>query len=114
MKANEINHWRDVYSLPLTYDGRGYAWADNHAMALTFTGLSDNDRIKCVNAINENEPFQIRDLFNVGVEFYRGREKIFIVRGWGYLIGIGALNLSPEKAEVLQKQFIRHIFNCLN
>jgi hypothetical protein len=83
-------------------------------MAITFESLTHLERTKCIAAINELEEYKIQDLFNVGVHFYRGSEPIFIVRGWGEMIGTGGLNLTPEKAEELQGQFIRHIFNCLN
>lgn len=37
-----------------------------------------------------------------------------IIRGWGYLIGMGGLNLGPEKAKEIQDDFAQWIIETLS
>lgn len=39
---------------------------------------------------------------------------MFIIRGWGRLIGIGGYNLNPTKAAEIQDEFIEYFINLLN
>lgn len=40
--------------------------------------------------------------------------KVLLIRGWGYLTGIGGLNLPPEKAAVIQDDLADYICTRLN
>lgn len=107
--------WQDVYKLPLNLDewSDNYAWCKDGTMALTFDGLSVNERERCVKTINGEDNFKISGLSFDGCDFYQNGDYIFCVRGWGNLTGIGALNLPEEKALEIQDGFVQYIFDKL-
>jgi len=109
--------WQDVYELPLELDScSSYAWgkSGDGIMALQFKGANKIDRIKIIEAINGGNVKIREDIRNEGCDFYVGDTLIFYVRGWGYLTGTGALNLSEEKALEIQNGFIDHVLKSLS
>lgn len=44
----------------------------------------------------------------------RDGEPFLRMRGWGYLTGCGALNMSPEKAIIIQDSFLEYCLTKLN
>lgn len=44
---------------------------------------------------------------------YINDKKCILIRGWGYLTGIGGLNLSGEKASEIQNQLANYIIETL-
>ena len=113
INKTKIMNWKDVYQLPLKYDGYNYAWAENGTMTLMFDGLKENERKQIVSAINGESEFCVKGLTFDGCEFYVDREYVFCVRGWGRLTGTGGLNLGTKKAEKIQDEFIKFIANTL-
>ena len=106
--------WKEVYDLPLELDEySSYAWSKSGVMALQFKNISKEDKIKIVSSINGLTDRKIEGLTNKGVDFYINDKLAFYVRGWGNLTGIGALNLSEDKAIEIQNGFIDHIIKCL-
>lgn len=77
--------------------------------------------IDCINGVNI-EPYKFKKLFyhkNDGVVYYRveGKDqemKLFRVRGWGMLTGIGGYNLPVDKATEIQDAFTNYCVEMLN
>lgn len=113
MKNKHIT-WEKTYQLPLHFDGWNYAWAANDTMSLMFEfGMTKEDCQKIVDIINGDIEGSIEGIRNEDHEFFMGETYIFCVRGWGYLTGIGGLNLPQEKAAEIQDGFIKFIFGRL-
>ena len=76
------------------------------------------DRINGVNV----EPYKFKKLFyhkNDGIVYCRieGRDqemKLFRIRGWGMLTGIGGYNLPTDKAAEIQDTFTNYCVEMLN
>lgn len=112
--GKKIITWEDVYQLPLKYDGYTYCWSKNVTMSIMFDPIvSKKNREKITSAINNETSEKIEGLKYNGCEFYINGIYVFCVRGWGYLTGIGALNLDEEKALEIQNDFIRYIYEKL-
>ena len=109
----KIKNWRDVYTIPLEYDGITYAWSKNGDMALMFTNMPKEHREKCVNIINGTDDSKLDGIELDGIEFSIANVNMFCVRGWGNLTGIGGLNLPVEKAAELQNDFAKYIYDRL-
>jgi hypothetical protein len=115
MKNKEITNWKQVYQLPIKYDGVTYAWSKNNNMTLMFErSISEKDRILIVDAINGESNLKIENLTFDGCDFLLEGGHIFCVRGWGNLIGQGGLNLSEDRATEIQDGFINHVFKSLS
>ena len=112
-------HWQDVWNLPLKLDEYSgtYAWDTDNVMALSFNW---KDRIPTairqdiINAINGEDIVWPESWKHNGGDFFLGDKYVFCVRGWGHLIGCGALHLPEDEAARIQDEFIEYIFNCLN
>lgn len=115
LKASRIT-WRDVWELPLEYDGCLYAWSQNRVMALTFATDNQpfiNTVLHCINNANNNTRFDGE--FTVKDDDFFFHDKfVFRVRGWGHLTGCGAMNLPIKEAARIQDEFIAHILHQLN
>lgn len=106
--------WKDVYKLPLEYDGYTYCWSKNGTMSIMFSrDVSEKDRKRIVDSINGKSSSKIDGLTSNGPDFYQDNQYLFCVRGWGYLTGIGGLNLPEKKAIKLQDDFINHVLDKL-
>ena len=107
--------FKDVYQLPLEVDKYSiYAFCSNGVKALTFTIRENFIKEAVVNSINENQSKFEPKWTRSGNSFYYQDNLIFIIRGWGYLVGVGGLNLSNEKAAEIQEEFGQYILECLN
>lgn len=90
-----------------------YVWSSNNRIA--FTCLTDNRELlqRIIDKINGNSNEQ----FNAeckGQIIYIDGCKILLIRGWGYLTGIGGLNLSYEEATKIQDNFCEWCIERLN
>ena len=111
--------FKDVYKFPLIADVNGcFIWTDNSVMAFTEL-FEDNyefakylvDRINgTVEADDNLRPFKAIDDV---IEDNSGKE-VLLVRGWGHLVGIGALHLPVEEAAKIQDDFLDYCVNQLN
>lgn len=111
-----MENWKKYYPLPIENDDLCfYAWANNRTMVLMFAeDIEDDVREKICDSINGKGNYKIPNLKTDGIDFYDGKKYIFCVRGWGYLTGTGACNLSTKKAEKIQDAFKEHIYKSLN
>jgi len=113
--SDKLPNWKEIYQLPLEYDGFNYAFGKNGVMAITFNfGMNKDDKSKIIDIINGIDDNTIKDINFKGCDFYQDKEYIFCVRGWGYLTGCGALNYSEEKAIKIQDNFIKYINDRLD
>lgn len=113
MKTKNIT-WKEVYKLPLKYDGFNYAWSENNTMSLMFdSAINEYDCNLIVDCINGVSDKKIEGIRNQTYEFFIHEQYVFCVRGWGYLTGIGGLNLSSQKAVEIQDSFIKYILERL-
>lgn len=108
--------WEDIYQLPLSVDKvSNYVWAKNGTMALMFNhDVNTKDRQKIVDSINNKDRHKILGLKINNGDFYIDKKYIFCVRGWGNLVGRGALNLHLNEAEKIQDNFIQYVHSKLN
>ena len=91
-----------------------YCWAKNGTMTLMFDEvLSEYDRKMIVKAVNGETELKMEGLTVDGCDFFKDGTYIFCVRGWGHLTGIGALNLTEEKAVEIQDGFINHVLKSV-
>lgn len=113
-KASQIT-WEQVWELPLRKDEHSnvYAWANNGTMALTFA-TDDLSLIKgIVDRINGKEAEISKKWDRSGTTFYCDGKVAFIVRGWGHLVGGGALALPMDEAVRIQDEFCDFILSKL-
>ena len=76
--------------------------------------------IDCINGVN-TEPYKTKKTFyqKDGVVYCRIEDKdqemkLFRIRGWGMLTGIGGYNLSADKAAEIQDTFTNYCVEMLN
>jgi len=111
-------NWKDFYKLPLKLDPEpytSYAWTKDDEMALMFD--DDTNREHCqqiIDSINGLGDFKIDRLRVDVVDFYRGDDYPFCVRGYGSLTGIGGHHFSQKKADKIQDDFVEHIMKQLS
>jgi hypothetical protein len=115
-KDSKNIHWNDVWTLPLYLDTHSgtYAWSKDNVMALMF---NYRDRIPVdikkdiIDSINGKEDIYWAGVWRKnGTEFYLEDKYVFCVRGWGHLIGAGAMNLEEDEAQRIQDEFIEYIY----
>lgn len=107
----KIKHFVEVWKLPLHIDEYSsvYAWSDNGVMALTFDTDEDSLIKAVVDRINDKTCEISGKWERSGTTFYRDGEPVFIVRGWGHLVGGGALSLPQKEAARIQDEFCDYI-----
>ena len=119
MKSDSIK-WRDIWKFPLEESGyTDYVHSSNGVLALSHfrtEWIFDDVTIsKIVSIINGKINSDFHPEWKAeGCEILYQGVYAFSVRGWGYLTGIGGLNLSIDVAEKVQDEFISYILNKLN
>lgn len=110
--------WQEVYKLPLRIEEYApfmVVTSDNkRAFDFLFDNF-DNFYEKIIETIN-GTPHKFDHKFyynNYGEILYDGNQ-IITIRGWGYLTGVGGLNLSDEEACKIQDEFGKYIIDKLN
>lgn len=108
-------NWKDVYQLPLTYDGEAFAWTQNNVMALHFDQyVSETLREKIVSAINGTRELKLTNLDGL-IDVSMHDEPLYVIRGYGYLVtGTGGLNLSMEEADKIRDEFAEFVKSRLS
>ena len=115
--------WKEVYQLPLQWKEIGgiNVMSKNRVTALTFRfdyyNTSKQQIIENIVAkLNGDTTIKFDSKFtlhnNIRV-FYNG-ELMFMIRGWGYLTGIGTLNLPEDEAAKIQDDFAKFVIETLN
>jgi len=117
-KTKQPLKWEEIYELPLHLDKYGpYAWSVNDTMALMFDKrekIGPDERAKILASINDSAISEYENItIRNATDFYEGERYLFCVRGWGNLIGIGALNLPEEEAAKIQDGFVAYILEKL-
>lgn len=104
----------EVYKLPLSIDSNSiYIISDNNIT--TFSILTSNiDKVKkIIEVINRESNKKYNNVLYKDEVIYVDDDPIFIIKGWGYLTGIGGLNLPFEKAIEIQDSFCNWVVNRL-
>lgn len=122
-KNDKIPTFEEVYEMPLHTGKYGdHIWSANDVMAMQFEkGFHEKfgrekkcDFVDLVNGAYEGIPFDFESInLRNAVEIYDGIIHIATIRGWGNLIGIGALNLDGETAAKIQDEFANFVIQRL-
>lgn len=115
-----LTKWKDVWKLPLDkFNYIDYIHSSNGVLALSlfrddwaFDAAMINKIVSIING-EINSDF-LPEWQAQGCDILYQGEYAFCVRGWGYLIGTGGLNLSIDDAEKIQDGFISYILSKLN
>lgn len=109
-----MNKALDIYKPPFTTDGV-FIYASNGIMALMAINLSlYSDRILervCQILNDEDTPVGAPKIGYDNGELYLNGDPFLAIRGWGYLTGIGGLNLPEDTAASIQDQFAMWVAN---
>lgn len=108
--------FKDVYQLPLCIDEFCpiYVFSANRVMTFDIL-LDDIDKVQeILNVINGKSDIQYVSAKYDGEYIFVDNKPVFLIRGWGYLTGIGALNLPYETATKIQDDFCNFIVNRLS
>lgn len=115
--------FKDCYKLPLSVDEYCpiITWtADNKRAFDWCVNISPEKQQELINKINDTKQHQFKyKFYRDGIEIYSENPKfngkpILMIRGWGYLTGIGGLHLSQEEAIQIQDEFGNYIVEQLN
>lgn len=124
-------NFKKVYRLPLfKYEGTDKVFHANGHMAFDFlrrykgddediVHVAEDSQNKIISILNGDSdqkiehPLKYEDGY---ISIYKEDKwlKIMLIRGWGYLIGTGGLNLSADKAAKIQDDFGNWIVETLN
>ncbi len=109
--------WKDVYRLPLRLDKSTFwVYDDNYNFVFQFETEDEKLKIEIIDVINVDKNLDRDDYFeyrNTLIVDSKGIE-IIMIRGYGYLTGIGGLNLSDKEACNIQDTFGQFIVDRLN
>lgn len=62
---------------------------------------------------DSNEKAKVEKIYYNPPYIYFNENKVFLIRGWGYLTGCGGLKLDPEIAEKIQDNFAEWVVSKL-
>lgn len=106
----------DIYKPPFKSDGV-YIWSSNEVMALMSLSDADNfDEItdRLADILNGKiTPKKKSDFTYQAPEILLNGKPYYVVRGWGHLTGVGALNLDHDKASEIQDAFAEFVIKKL-
>ena len=101
MKSQDTSiTWEDVYKLPLKNEG-SYVFASNRVMAFVWlVSVSEEDKNKLISIINGDSKLRCKGDWTIqdDIELCYNNVPILMIRGWGYLTGVGGLHLPADKA----------------
>ena len=115
--------WQDCYKLPLAVDQYCpiITWTADRQRAFDWcVDVSLEKQQELIDKINDTKQHQFKYKFyrdSIGIYSENPKfngEPILIIRGWGYLTGIGGLHLSEEEAIKIQNDFGDYIVEQLN
>lgn len=115
--------FKDCYKLPLSVDEYCsiITWtADNKRAFDWCVNISPEKQQELIDMLNGTKQHQFKyKFYRDGIEIYSENPKfngkpILMIRGWGYLTGIGGLHLSQEEAIKIQDEFGDYIVEQLN
>ena len=108
-----MTDFKEAYRFPLRVDKEYgvYVFTDNGKICFNnLYGSSDTAMLvvaRLIDCINGNYPGVFEANVEDGTIFIEG-EKVFLVRGWGHLIGFGGLGLSEREAMRIQDEFANY------
>ena len=112
--------YKDVYKFPLRKDDSiSWVYDNNNNFVFQFE-ISNEGAIKDLMDILLNKRKSVKPKMfyhERGYIYYRGTvpaTPVILIRGWGNLTGIGAMNLKPEEAEIIQDTFAEYLTKTLN
>jgi len=109
--------WQDVWTPPFRKEKYSEWVLDSKGhFVFQFEEVSLKEEVKIINLINgiKEEPFEEKLTYsNILIQDEQGRA-LLMLRGWGYLTGIGGLNLSDKEAAHIQDTFGAYILSKLN
>lgn len=110
--------YKEVYQLPLRLSKYG-SWVYDKKNNFVFQFQIENEE-KCqllLDVINEKKILHNTDAVFYHKDGYILTDKgveVILIRGWGNLTGVGAMNLSGEEAANIQDTFAKFIVEQLN
>jgi len=108
--------YKDVYLLPVE-DSHGWIYDQKRNFVFQFMIDDEKTEQKILDVINGKENFKNLDLVfkhEQGQILDESGLPIILIRGWGNLTGIGAMNLSIKDASNIQDTFANFIVERLN
>ena len=115
--------FKDIYKFPLKVDDYCpvITWTADKQRAFDWcVDVSSEKQQELIDIINGTKQHQFKHKFyRKDIEIYSDNpifegEPILLIRGWGYLTGIGGLHLSSEEASKIQDDFGDYIVKQLN
>lgn len=113
----KLKTWKDAFSLPLKGSDHLWVYDANGQFVFQFLIEDEYQRKQIIDRINGSKNW-IEGLSNLRlnkgyIETDKGK-MVILIRGWGYLTGIGGLNLSAKEASNIQDTFAQFIISKLN
>lgn len=108
--------FEEVYQLPFRNDYGIYGKTANHITAFNFLFDDQDLQDKVISILNnEEETTNIlpMEYDPISSQIFLQAKPILLIRGWGYLTGVGGLHLSAEDAMGLQAQLAQYIISRL-
>jgi hypothetical protein len=115
--------FKDVYKFPLKVDEYCdiITWTADKQRAFDWcVNISPEKQQELIDVLNGTKQFQFKyKFYREGIEIhsenpiFKGKP-VLLIRGWGYLTGIGGLHLPQEEAIKIQDDFGDYIVEQLN
>jgi hypothetical protein len=115
--------FKEVYKFPLKVDNYCpiITWTADKQRAFDWcVDVSSEKQQELIDVLNGTKQFQFKyKFYREGIEIhsenpiFKGKP-ILLIRGWGYLTGIGGLHLPQEEAIKIQDDFGDYIVEQLN
>lgn len=109
--------WKQYFKTPFTNGFDCYILdADGHPIA-NFLNLSKGSYNRVVDCLNGDYIQKGNVICTVSDDYTKilmNDVPVLLIRGWGYLTGVGGCNLSPEKATEVQNSLSDFICEKLN
>jgi hypothetical protein len=115
--------FKEVYKFPLKVDEYCpiITWTADKQRAFDWcVDISLEKQQELIDIINGTKQYQFKyKFYREDIEIYSENpifkgEPVLLIRGWGYLTGVGGLHLSQEEAIKIQDEFGDYIVEQLN
>ena len=115
--------WQEYYKLPLKVDEYCdiITWTANKQRAFDWcVDIPLHNKQELIDVLNNTVQHSFKHKFyREGIEIYSENpifqgEPVLLIRGWGYLTGLGGLHLPQEEAIKIQNAFGDYIVEQLN
>ena len=116
-------NWRDCYKLPLKVDEYCdfITWTADKQRAFDWcVDIPLDKKQELIDVLNNTVQRSFKyKFYQEGIEIYSDNpifegEPVLLIRGWGYLTGVGGLHLPQEEAIRIQDEFGDYIVEQLN